>query len=542
MPKRLNQRHISLAAKCQIFFGAAVILIIGMALYVPWKRMEQIVQEVNLQTAQGIAQQAVMEHTIRSKQPAPIPAVSQPSDQPQFFWPRLISISPAKGTKLDRFERQSLGVFTDQPDRSHIAVTYRIARVDRYRLAIPLYNEPSCMSCHDGTGAPSGQMIAGVSVSPDSSRPSPRALLGMVEVDIPSQVTENQLFLNRVFILIAGALAGTAAIGVLYFIVSKLILQPVRVLQETAEKVSQGDLNIRSDISSRDEFQQLSETFNTMLANLQTRDEQLTASNKALDLKLGQLAQTNVALYESNRLKSEFLANVSHELRTPLNSILGFAELLRETAGENTDAKPARYLQNILLAGRNLLDLINDLLDLAKIEAGRMDVRSEPLSVGDVFEGLINLLKPLAEAKGLDIETSVAPEVPIIQTDPAKLQQVLYNFLSNAIKFSPQGGRVDLAAAMDGPENVRISVTDRGPGIEPEKHEMIFEKFRQIDGSVTRQHSGTGLGLAISKELTALLSGSIGVQSVAGEGACFWIVLPLQIQPGQRDLRERTQF
>jgi two-component system, NarL family, sensor histidine kinase BarA len=214
---------------------------------------------------------------------------------------------------------------------------------------------------------------------------------------------------------------------------------------------------------------------------------------------------------------------------------------LRETAGENTDAKPARYLQNILLAGRNLLDLINDLLDLAKIEAGRMDVRSEPLSVGDVFEGLINLLKPLAEAKGLNIVTAVAADVPIIQTDPAKLQQVLYNFLSNAIKFSPQGGRVDLAAAMEGPDHVRIGVTDGGPGIEPEKHEMIFEKFRQIDGSVTRQHSGTGLGLAISKELTALLSGSIGVQSAPGEGACFWITLPLEIQPGQRDVREKAE-
>jgi two-component system sensor histidine kinase BarA len=543
MRKKLNQVRISLAAKCQIFFGAAVILIIGMALYVPWKRMEQIVQEVNLQTAQGVAQQAVMEHSARPRTPMPAAAdgAGPGGEAPVFMWPRMLSITPPKGTKLDRFDRQSLGIFAEQPDRSHIAVTYRLGKEDRYRLAMPLYNEPSCMSCHDGKTAAAGIMIAGVSVSPDSSRPSPRALLGMMEVDIPSQVTENQLFLNRVFILLAGSLAGTAAIAVLYFIVSRLILQPVRVLQETAEKVSQGDLNIRSDISSRDEFQQLSETFNTMLANLQTRDEQLRASNKALDLKLGQLAQTNVALYESNRLKSEFLANVSHELRTPLNSILGFAELLRETAGENTDAKPARYLQNILLAGRNLLDLINDLLDLAKIEAGRMDVRSEPLSVGDVFEGLINLLKPLAEAKGLNIVTAVAADVPIIQTDPAKLQQVLYNFLSNAIKFSPQGGRVDLAAAMEGPDHVRIGVTDGGPGIEPEKHEMIFEKFRQIDGSVTRQHSGTGLGLAISKELTALLSGSIGVQSAPGEGACFWITLPLEIQPGQRDVREKAE-
>jgi two-component system sensor histidine kinase BarA len=541
MRKRLNEVRISLAAKCQILFGAAVVLIIAAALYVPWKRIEQIVQEVNLQTAQGVADQAVLEHVARPEPPETgVPVMPETAEGTGFVWPRLIPVDPGKEIKLDRFERQSLREFEDQPDRFHIALTYRLRNEDRYRLAMPLYNEESCMSCHDGTHASAGIFVNSLAVSPEASRPSPRALLGMVEVDIPSQVTENQLFLNRVFILLAGTLAGTLAIGVLYLIVSRLILQPVRVLQETAEKVSQGDLNIRSDISSRDEFQQLSETFNIMLANLQTRDEQLRASNKALDLKLGQLAETNVALYESNRLKSEFLANVSHELRTPLNSILGFAELLRETAEQNPDAKSARYLQNILLAGRNLLDLINDLLDLAKIEAGRMDVRSEPLSLGDVFEGLINLIKPLAEAKGLGIATSVGEGVPIIRTDPAKLQQVLYNFLSNAIKFSPQGGRVDLTAMMDGAEHVRISVTDGGPGIEPGQQEMIFEKFRQIDGSVTRQHSGTGLGLAISKELTALLGGTIGVASVPGQGASFWIVLPLQVQPGERDLREKS--
>jgi signal transduction histidine kinase len=251
------------------------------------------------------------------------------------------------------------------------------------------------------------------------------------------------------------------------------------------------------------------------------------------------LAQTNVALYESNRLKSEFLANVSHELRTPLNSILGFAELLRDTVAQNPDAKPVRYLQNILTSGRNLLDLINDLLDLAKIEAGRMDVRSEPLSLGDVFEGLINLLKPLAEAKTLSIVPTVAADVPIIHSDPAKLQQVLYNFLSNAIKFSPVGGRVDISAQTEQKDAVRIMVSDQGPGIDPEKHEVIFEKFRQIDGSVTREHSGTGLGLSISKELTVLLGGTIGIKSRPGQGAAFWIILPLKTQPGERDVREK---
>jgi signal transduction histidine kinase len=169
-----------------------------------------------------------------------------------------------------------------------------------------------------------------------------------------------------------------------------------------------------------------------------------------------------------------------------------------------------------------------------------MEVRSEPLSLGDLFEALTTLLKPVTEPKGVQVVSSIAPDVPIVHADPGKLQQVLYNFLSNAIKFSPEGAAIDLAAALDGPDHpdrVRISVTDRGPGIAPEQHAVIFEKFRQVDGSVTRTHSGTGLGLAISKELTALMGGSIGVASTPGQGATFWVVLPLKVQAGQMDVR-----
>jgi two-component system sensor histidine kinase BarA len=369
-----------------------------------------------------------------------------------------------------------------------------------------------------------------------ANRNAPPPIVGIVSVDIPSQIETSQLLLNRVFILTAGLLAGTLAIIVFYLITTRLILQPVRVLQETAEKVSEGDLNIRSDISTGDEFQQLSETFNTMLANLKQSDDQLRAVNKSLDIKLGQLAEHNVALYEANRLKSEFLANVSHELRTPLNSILGFADLLKDASH---DPKAARYIQNILSSGRNLLDLINDLLDLAKIEAGKMEIRSEPLSLNDLFEGLISVLKPLTEQKQLTIQSSTATNVPIIHTDPAKLQQVLYNFLSNAIKFSPPGERIELRADREDEDSVRVSVVDRGPGIAPDKKEVIFEKFRQADASHTRTHGGTGLGLAISKELIALLGGTIGVDSEVGRGSTFWVVLPLRITAGTQDLREK---
>jgi signal transduction histidine kinase len=546
MFKRLRNLHISLAAKCQILFGAAVILIISAALYVPWKRMDGLIQDVNLQTAEGLASQARMEHVSRHRLGLPdlwVSAATRPAtidddvtaDPNGFVWPRIVGADAPKSRGVGLFERSALQQFQESPSKLFFPANYSIKKVHRYRLAIPLYNtdSESCLQCHAGTSPTT------FAASMPSALPASRQFLGEIVVDIPSKENENELFLNRAFILLAGVIAGALATGVLYLITTRLILQPVRVLQETAEKVSEGDLNIRSDISTGDEFQQLSETFNTMLANLKSGDDQLRSINKALDLKLGQLAESNVALYESNRLKSEFLANVSHELRTPLNSILGFAELLRETVTKDGDAKPTRYLQNILLSGRNLLDLINDLLDLAKIEAGRMDVRSEPLSLGDVFEGLINLLKPLGEQKNVTIVPQVMSGVPIIETDPAKVQQVLYNLLSNAIKFSPANDRIDLIAVTEGSENVKIIVKDHGPGVEPEKQEVIFEKFRQIDGSVTREHSGTGLGLSISKELTVLLGGAIGVDSILGQGATFWILLPLKIQPGQRDVRQK---
>jgi len=520
MFRRIRQLRISLAAKCQILFGAAVVMIIGSALFVPWHRMDDLMNQLNERAAFVLTQQARMSHLA---QPDNAAIVRPPARFGDYQQPRLAGTNPA-AANLTAFERHSIQYFLDHPDATvtdHLYVT--ATGQTRYRYATRLTNDKSCVACHASAGID--------------------RFVGVASVDIVSQVDQNQLQLNRLFIFLAGLLAGSLAIGVFYLITTRLILQPVRVLQETAEKVSQGDLNIRSDINTGDEFQQLAETFNTMLANLKHNADQLQLLNKNLDLKLGQLAESNVALFESNRLKSEFLANVSHELRTPLNSILGFAEQLRDTlaaAGPAClESKPARYLQNILTSGRNLLQMINDLLDLAKIEAGRMDVRSEPLSLGDLFEALTTLLRPLTEAKSLTISVAVASDVPIIQTDSPKLQQVLYNFLSNAIKFSPPSGRVDLSASLENHSSVRITIADQGPGLAPEQQAVIFEKFRQVDGGVTRAHGGTGLGLAIAKELTGLIGGSIGVRSVPGEGAAFWIVLPLKIEPETKDVRAK---
>lgn len=596
MFNRLRHLEISLAKKCQLLFGAAIALIIAAALFVPWQRMEQLMEQLNENAAEILVRQTVDQHVAQYQgmagpyrvgaMPATLPPATKPvvAGNRTFQPPRLLLVAgELDSDRLTRFERSALRYLRNRPGRMSVArlgednTRYRYVRI-----------ESSCLTCH----VPESTLVSAVSPEPTtqpitqpttqaSDRPTSRpvadappdesalpsaavatageaaapttapadapadGLQGVISVDIPTQITPNQSLLNRSVLLLAGMLAGTLAILSFWLITSRLFLQPVRVLQKTAEKVSQGDLGIRADINTGDEFQVLSETFNTMLANLKRSTDQLRAVNKSLDLKLGQLAESNVALYESNRLKSEFLANVSHELRTPLNSILGFAELLKDHVaaagpdGKPSDGKPSRYLQNILRSGNNLLDLINDLLDLAKIEAGRMEVRSEPLSLSDLFEALAGLLKPLCAAKDVTIDPQVSSEVPILQTDTAKLQQILYNFLSNAIKYSPEGETILLSAMRQDDEGVKIAVTDRGPGIDTEKQGLIFEKFRQIDGSMTRQHSGTGLGLAISKELAQLLGGHIGVESKPGEGSTFWITLPLRIEAGSQDVRGR---
>ena len=579
MLRRLRKLRLSLAAKCQLLFGAAGLLIIAAALVVPFQRMEQLTGQLDESAARAVAQSALTRHAL-SPAPADVAPASRPAGEPpdppdplavanapiarppadealsdpaadaraptfadsRYPAPRLLLLgdatAPGAADRYDAFERGAAARFAADPGRPSFARYTRAGDGPiRFRYAEPARLAGDCLRCH---AAPA---VATIDAGGLDGQAPP---YGLVAVDIPSQIAGRQLLLNRVFLITAGLFAGTVAVLVLYLILSRLILGPVQVLQDAAERVAAGDLDVRADIPSGDEFEQFARTFNAMLAGLKTGRDSLQQANKLLDQKLDQLAETNVALNESNRLKSEFLASVSHELRTPLNSILGFAQLLQEGDGS---PRSTRYAGNIATSGQALLDLINDLLDLAKIEAGRMEVRSEPLSLPDLFEALVGVLKPLCAARPVSIRPDVGPGIPVLRTDPTKLQQILYNLLSNAIKFSPPGGSIVLGAAMEPPPapdgdgdptpRVRLSVSDQGPGIPPEQQELIFEKFRQADSSVTRAHGGTGLGLAISRELAALLGGSVGVDSEPGRGATFWCVLPVEIEAESKTVSRR---
>jgi len=364
-----------------------------------------------------------------------------------------------------------------------------------------------------------------------------------------------------IYLVGAGAAVLALAVLVFYLITSILILEPVRELKQTAELVGQGELGARSQIVTGDEFEELGMSFNSMLEHIQQSQNQLRSINTALDLKVGELANANIALYESAKLKGEFVANVSHELRTPLNSVIGFAELLLEIAQAEANAgddstkhrKRVRYLENILTSSRNLLELIDSLLDMAKIQAGKIDLRVERVSVVPICEALVSLTEPLARRKGIELSIEVGDDLPTIETDARKLQQIVFNFLANAVKFTmpvPGGQppriilRAERLMERDAEQAaVRISVIDTGPGIEERDQQRIFEKFQQADSGHTREYGGTGLGLAISKELATLIHAEIRLVSDIGAGSMFSVIVPERMDADAvAETRLETEF
>lgn len=499
-------RSISLANKCQLLFGGAVVLIVTAALIAPWVRVGTIIDQSELSALRDIAAEGV--------------------DQTGAIDLQRLDATASGPISEDDFVRSAIEQFRAHPKQTehHEAIWDKSDRVFRYARA---------------------------------SRDDAGALTSIVLIERRSPRAAGRLFVNRLFLLSSGLVAGIVAVIVFYLITTRLILSPVRSLKETAERIMEGDPDARAAIKTNDEFEQLGDAFNDMLAGLEEKREQLRAANQSLDLRVTRLEQANLALHESAKLKGDFIAAVSHELRTPLNSIIGFAELLEEIAARDQTAelvhdqkewsKRKRYLDHIAAAGRTLLEMINELLDMAKIEAGKMDLHVERMSVTETCEGLLALIRPQAERKNIslvcesagshraDDDVDLAESSPIIETDARKFQQILFNFLSNAAKFTPEGGQITLRTerliGSDGESRIRISVIDTGAGIAPEEQERIFEKFIQLEGGHTRLHAGTGLGLAIARDLTAMIQGEIQVVSEAGRGSMFCLIVPMRMDP-----------
>jgi signal transduction histidine kinase len=243
-----------------------------------------------------------------------------------------------------------------------------------------------------------------------------------------------------------------------------------------------------------------------------------------------QLEKARLEAERASRSKSQFVANMSHELKTPLNAIIGFGELLQDGAGSGEGAtltpKQREFVGHMVSSGRHLLTLMNDILDLSRIEAGRIDLRREVVAIADVLEAARETVRPLALKRGITLESNVPDSLPKVELDPVRITQVLYNLLSNGIKFTPQGGRVQLSAG-ECAGGVTISVEDSGIGISPADQKRLFREFERIEPAVgTPRSEGTGLGLALVKRLVELHSGTVKVTSEPGHGSTFVVTLP----------------
>jgi signal transduction histidine kinase len=240
-----------------------------------------------------------------------------------------------------------------------------------------------------------------------------------------------------------------------------------------------------------------------------------------------EIQDKNQQLEAANHHKSQFLANVSHELRTPLNSIIGFTRIvLRRTGAQIADLQKEN-LQKVLISSEHLLNLINGLLDLSKIEAGRMEVYAETFHLSDVVRMATSTVEPMLKDGRVRLVTEIAPDIPPLKTDREKLKQAVLNLLSNAAKFTEKG-EIKVAAWREN-GNVKLTVSDSGIGMKREALDYIFEEFRQADMSSTRRYGGTGLGLAIVKKFINLMGGEIGVESEAGKGSKFTITIPINV-------------
>ena len=342
------------------------------------------------------------------------------------------------------------------------------------------------------------------------------------------------------------ALLVVLIIGVL---VSRSISRPILRLTDGARRISSGDMTVRVKAESSDEIGELAGVFNTMVDNLAQRSRDLAVSNTALrdyqdhleDIvkqRTSELAAANDDLVQArdaaeqaNRTKSSFLANMSHELRTPMNAIIGYSEILQEEAEDQGHDDYIADLKKISGAGKHLLSLINDILDLSKIEAGKMELFLEHFSIPAMVAEVASTVQPLVEKNANKLVVECAPDVAGMFADLTRTRQVLFNLLSNACKFT-QKGTVTVKASLtqaNGRPSVQFEVKDEGIGMTPEQVGKLFQDFTQADASTTRKYGGTGLGLSICRKICRMMDGDVAATSEEGKGSVFTVVLPLEV-------------
>ena len=515
----------SLERKCRFLLGAGILLLITLSFWVYARQTEHLAYEQTATTGRLLISPIVARLHVEDERSYKAMEEFQDMNQSPVgtdvneYKYKLIKPKARKPeNKPEGEELAVLNRFINDSSRNEESRTLSSQGAFYYYGAIRAGK--SCLQCH---GQKKEELEDyGVDVLKEND------LMGVMAIKLSTKSIESGIHVNRALLISTALLTALLIMAGSYLIIRYVIVKPVKHLKEVSDAIAAGQLNVRSEIQTGDEFEDLSHAFNRMLRNLMSMQERYQRLNTDLDRKVDELAHANMALYESNRLKGDFLATMSHELRTPLHSILGFSDVLLASAGLMNE-KQARWVANIKGSGQQLLNLINDILDLAKIEAGKMEVRADELSVPDFCESQVTMLRPQAEKKNIDLRTQYDSALPLVKQDPAKLRQILSNLLSNAIKFTPEGGRVLLKAQAEG-NDIVLTVTDTGVGIAPEDAEAIFEKFRQAGNPLTREHEGTGLGLSIVRELCKLLGGDVTLKSELGRGSTFTVRLAREVK------------
>ncbi|MBI2472582.1 MAG: response regulator [Planctomycetes bacterium] len=394
-------------------------------------------------------------------------------------------------------------------------------RVERYLYA--LYVKEECLLCHgkkeDAPEFVRNNYDAGYDYTAGELR-------GAISVIIPKEIAEQRFAANFIFFITVGSISIVLIVTIIFLTTGKF-MKPIERLTTAVTAITKtGDLTTKADISSKDEVGQLGRAFNDLSIRLQSTYSNL---EQQIAEKTSHLQKAVLALERANKMKSEFLANMSHELRTPLNAIIGFAEVLRDKISGDLNDEQVDFVNDIHSSGLHLLQMINDILDLSKIEAGRMELQYEIFRVPEAIEDVYTILKGLANKKHLELKTAILTDVGDIEADRVKFKQILYNLLSNAIKFTPENGRINVEAGiMD--DMLQVSVSDTGIGMKSDDQEKVFKEFWQADSSFARKYEGTGLGLALTRRIVEMHGGKIWFESEYGKGSIFYFAIPLKAQ------------
>ena len=433
----------------------------------------------------------------------------------------------------DPYEIQVLEKFSQDPSLTeYSSIDYD---TNSYRYFVPLYYEEGCLSCH---GGPPGAIDI-------SGYPKEGAKLGdfagAISITAPLEQTYEDLRTARIWDILSTLILLVSLSTAIYLVIRSKVVKPLEGMADLATHFGKGNLEV-PEITFADNYEigalqdnlctmanNLKSLYETLEAQVDERTKELRRANQTLHIHQESLHQINEELTKANEVKSEFIALMSHELQTPLTSIIAYSEILMQQGAEVPEA--SEYLFDIYQSAHHLLDLITDLLDFSKIEQNKLNLHPSFFEFSEITTVLENIFRPLIQNNNLQLSIEVPSYLPVIEADKNKIKQALMNLLSNAIKFTPLGGRIHLQAGYDkDKEEILVSISDTGRGIEADKLNQIFNKFFQVNSGTNREFGGLGLGLTVTKQMIELHGGTIWVESVLGKGSTFHFTLPILAQ------------